>query len=291
MAEANMTAPGDVGPAVGGALGSLGGPLVGAAGTILGGVIGNIFNKKRVDEQTAFQREAMMNGISWRVADAKKAGIHPIFALGANIPTPTPMVLGDQLGASLADASQNIGTAIARQDSAHDRAMKAMEAELMFQNMRKIKGEADGVQIANEAALKALNETAHKSGLGQQPETPENGQVPAVPGGSGMIDLKAMDQISAKEKASGVVAGRHPAFQLYDFNGRPFVGPYGAGESLPEVKESMSIWDWGALVNRNRRFFGDKWFKGWVLENNFGIRNPAAPTKEYWKKAQDLKNF
>lgn len=39
----------------------------------------------------AFQKEALQKGIQWRVADAQMAGIHPLFALGAQLQMPAPV--------------------------------------------------------------------------------------------------------------------------------------------------------------------------------------------------------
>lgn len=48
-------------------------------------------NLRNAEEQIKLQREFAQNGIQWRVADAKKAGIHPLYALGANTATYTPV--------------------------------------------------------------------------------------------------------------------------------------------------------------------------------------------------------
>lgn len=42
-------------------------------------------------DQMQLQKEMAQNGITWRVADAKQAGIHPLFALGAQLPNYSPV--------------------------------------------------------------------------------------------------------------------------------------------------------------------------------------------------------
>lgn len=63
-----------------------------------------------------YQKEFAQQGIGWRVSDAKAAGIHPLYAMGANIPgyNPSPISLtgGGELGAGLASAGQDIGRAV-----------------------------------------------------------------------------------------------------------------------------------------------------------------------------------
>lgn len=51
----------------------------------------------------------LKKGIRWRVADAKKAGVHPLFALGASIGSPMPST-----GSSAADGLATIGDAASR---------------------------------------------------------------------------------------------------------------------------------------------------------------------------------
>lgn len=64
------------------------------------------------------QREFAEHAIRWRVADAKAAGIHPLYALGANLPTysPNPIVVGpggeDNTAASFLDFGQNLARSI-----------------------------------------------------------------------------------------------------------------------------------------------------------------------------------
>lgn len=62
------------------------------------------------------QKQFAQEGIRWRVADAKAAGIHPLYALGAQLPSysPSTYVPGDSgnIGGGLADAGAHIGRAI-----------------------------------------------------------------------------------------------------------------------------------------------------------------------------------
>lgn len=76
---------------------------------LIGGIIGSIHdgvfdwvnlgenrriqrqNLENARSQIALQREFAQNSIQWRVADAKKAGIHPLAALGAQGTSYTPM--------------------------------------------------------------------------------------------------------------------------------------------------------------------------------------------------------
>lgn len=292
MGEANISANvagGAISGSSMGPWGTIGGAALGALGSIAGGLISNESNEDAIERQVNFQRESMQNGIRWRVADAKAAGLHPLFALGANLPTPSPIVLGDQLGPAMAEASQNIGHALSKFSDQNARTREMLENNLLYKQMEEI--DARKAAILSDTAIKenqyyASLDAAGKPGLGVQPE----GQVPNVPGGQGMIDLKPQDQYSAKP-GTGIVAGRHPAYQLYDLNGRPIILPWTASESPEEIISEMNPLTWAALLNRNRQFFGDAWFKGLMMERYGGMKQENVPSGKYWEKAKDLRKF
>lgn len=97
------------------------GALLGAAGSLASTFLNNKSQEKanaRAEAQNqqniALQKEFAQSGIQWKVQDAEKAGVHPLFALGAQTNSFAPSAVGG--GASdfsgLADAGQNIGRAI-----------------------------------------------------------------------------------------------------------------------------------------------------------------------------------
>lgn len=97
--------------------------IIGAAGAVAGGLLNNAAAEEQGDQQVAMhrenlqmQREFAQRGIRWRVEDAQAAGVHPLFALGASIPTYSPSTympgnIPDNAG-WLSQAGQDIGRAI-----------------------------------------------------------------------------------------------------------------------------------------------------------------------------------
>lgn len=96
--------------------------LIGGAASIAGGLI-NANSQKKTNE--ALMKDKQMDrdmqwslansGIQMKVSDAKQAGIHPLYALGASTPTYTPSSLSltaPSPGSGLAAAGQNIGRAL-----------------------------------------------------------------------------------------------------------------------------------------------------------------------------------
>lgn len=89
------------------------GDIIGGIGNIIGGFLGRSSQEKMMEQQIALQREFAQSGIQWRVADARAAGVHPLYALGAQTHSFSPMSIGsDPLASGIAAAGQNIGRAI-----------------------------------------------------------------------------------------------------------------------------------------------------------------------------------
>lgn len=79
-------------------------PLIGAAAisgvsSLLGGALSSITGNSAQRREYERQKEFAQNGISWRVADAESAGLHPLAAIGANVTSYTPQaVTGNDFG-------------------------------------------------------------------------------------------------------------------------------------------------------------------------------------------------
>lgn len=96
-----------------------------AGSSLLGGLMNrssaqqaNQQNQYWAAQNMAQQREFAQNGISWKVADAKKAGIHPLYALGAQTTSFSPVSVGSQADYSMGSAVSNMGQDISRAISA-----------------------------------------------------------------------------------------------------------------------------------------------------------------------------
>lgn len=109
------------------------GELIGAGASLLGGLMQN----KQADKQADLQREFAQSGVQWKVQDAEKAGIHPLYALGAQTTSYQPTQVGDM---GIAQAGQNIGRAID--------ATRSTPASAMALALGKI--QLEGAQLDNE---------------------------------------------------------------------------------------------------------------------------------------------
>ncbi|QIR82365.1 DNA pilot protein [Chicken microvirus mg7_20] len=91
----------------------LAGSVVGAVGSLIGGGISSSNASSMAADNYRAQREFAQNGIRWRVADAKAAGVHPLFALGASGAqfSPVQAYTGDY---GISDAASKFGQGIDR---------------------------------------------------------------------------------------------------------------------------------------------------------------------------------
>lgn len=128
------------------------GDLIAAGARLFGGHMADQAAKETNAANLASQKEFAQSGIQWRVADAKAAGIHPLYALGAQTPTYTPTtIVGDNMGRALADSGQDISRAVnstrnvdqkvaAYEDTVRSLSLQRMglENEILSSQLRKI---------------------------------------------------------------------------------------------------------------------------------------------------------
>lgn len=134
-------------------------PLLGAAASI-GGML---LNKSQADDnrqaqqenqlrQEALQREFAQNGISWKVEDAKRAGIHPLYAIGAQTTAYSPQSVGSTSTdfSALGEAGQNIGRAIDSTRTTPDKQAAVLQTALATTQL-------DGLKLDNDIKRAKLN--------------------------------------------------------------------------------------------------------------------------------------
>lgn len=122
--------------------GGLAGGLIGGLGSMIGAGINSATQKQINKENIAMQKEFAQNGIQWKVQDAKKAGIHPSVALGAQTYQATPSSVAPDVGSGVSGAFKHFGSAI---DSFIDD--KEEERNLQLEAL-KLANEKDKLEIA-----------------------------------------------------------------------------------------------------------------------------------------------
>lgn len=197
--------------------------LLSAGTSIIGGILGNKSQEKANKANAALQREFAQNSIQWKTEDAKKAGIHPIYALGAPTYSASPSYVGSTaLSEGIAQAGQGISRAIDTGRTGGERTNKTLEM-LTVQ-----RAELENTKLASEIAL--MN----------QPGTPPAPQVPGtvIDGQGNGVSIKKHELTSTIPGAPSTTAGATPETTLYRTKngyapGMSEIYAEGEGESLP----------------------------------------------------------
>lgn len=138
------------------------GALIPAASSLIGGFL----NKSSADATRSasmdmanrnieLQKEFAQHGIQWRVEDAKRAGIHPIYALGGSgasfSPVSANFTSDTSLGSAFAQAGQDVGRAIQATRSAPDRAVAMATTKLQLEGLA-LDNDLKRAEIASKGA-------------------------------------------------------------------------------------------------------------------------------------------
>lgn len=243
--------------------------LGGAAASLIGAGIA----ENQADQNIALQREFAQKGIQWKVADAKKAGVHPLYALGAQTHSFSPVSVGDVAGA-LSDAGQHLGRAI---DAGLTQEQRRQQELQLLEDRNRVK-RMDELRI-QEQELRNMLLTGELMGMQRrqvnQPAAPDVDQQGAgvftlLPGQSSpflkpdQVKLKPAEVMSHQSTNPHVEAGQHPAlseFKLRD--GRTIMLP---SEKAAEAMESMPLAGWLLMGDHYWREWRPRWdeFGSWT---------------------------
>lgn len=171
---------------------------ISAGANLLGGFLGRDSQESQRAKNEALQREFAQNAIQWRVADAKKAGIHPLYAMGAPTMSPSVGVQGDPLAASISSMGADIGRAMTAQNNPIEKmsvTQKALE-ELQLQNMT----------LRNDYIAAQIQKL-------RQPGTPPGiGSIPPAPGTLTDIPLDPKPDKRKRLVMGGEEIDQHPGW-------------------------------------------------------------------------------
>lgn len=227
-----------------------------AVGSIAGGVLGLVGSAQSQKSAAALnqmnyehQKEFAQNGIRWRVADAKAAGIHPLAALGTNTASYTPSgTIGSTSDYSwLSDAGQGIGRAVEAGLSRKERAdMQAKREQAADLDMQTKQAQLEGVQLDNQARkldmVRQMAQDAERSYIHQQlgPNFPGSPTLIDGQGDSardtyptGRTKEKPSEVVSSNPGDSSTQAGTPPDSRIYSTpTGRAVLLNEDAGDSV-----------------------------------------------------------
>ena len=237
------------------------GDVAGAVGGIVGGVMGNQSAANVAQKNYEAQKEFAQNGIRWKVADAKAAGIHPLAALGVNNASFSPsFTAGDY--SWLGDAGQNLGRAVESKATRAERELgQAMQAETHAEQVRGLRLENDiRAQTLLQMKLDSLNAVK------------QTGRPPAMPGVdntvlTGQGDSKYLDKPIPKY-----------GFVVDDAGRRTLV----PGQDYASLHEDKLALEWKPFIESFGRELRAKLFGESIAGNLWSPRHQSfIPERDY----------
>lgn len=253
-----------------------------ALGSVAGALIGKKSGEKIAERQISEQEEFAREGISWRVADAKKAGVHPLFALGAQLPSFNPVSVmdesaayaqvGGELGARAAEyiakrqekpAAAVPGKYVIVHKRFDDKGEPYEEAELVSAPEYAEHMQFKGIDLEHRRIAQDIEES--KARMEEMQARANKERAAALP--DPIVGLDAQEYtpdqvVSPRGKEPWVRAGRHAGWTEFDLdNGFRAVFPSAnsLSESL-EALESSTVLK-AAIIGYNVRRYGAGWLK------------------------------
>lgn len=232
------------------------GEILGAAGGLVSGIMGAQANKAAMQKQLDYQASWNKHKIATTVRDAKAAGVHPLYALGANVGSFSPVPVGDLNPMSgLADAGQAIGRAIDAGAPESGKATTILGTEAAKAQIR-------GLQLDNEIKRVRLASDIATLGAGAtRPGVPDPMMPPRLIDGQGdatMVDPKSAFKVQKQISAAS-----------------PF-DPTGATEAgvTPEVQFVKTKTGWAPTVPQSLQ---EAYENDWLGQAQWQLRNRVYP--------------
>lgn len=236
------------------------GSILGAAGGVVGSLLGANSNDRANDanmafarEQLEYQKELAKNQIQWKVEDAKKAGLHPMAALGLSSMSYSPVSAGQVgadysgIGNSLMSMGQNIDRAsmAAKDREQQERALALQErqADLQLENM-KLQNDYIREQIATSMVNRLRS-------FARAPAMASTGGLP-----QGFYSLASAGQADSKiPPGNGYVGNGGVLFES-------MLGPDGSYEVWPSQ-------NWAQIVEDKLGIEWIPFYKAWILRQQY----------------------
>lgn len=187
------------------------GAILSAVSPVVGSLAGALINKRSNDKQhqyqthveqrnTAMQYDFAKNALQWRAEDARKAGIHPLAAMGASTHSPSSHVSGGggmaDVGSNLSQMGQDIGRAIRASTDKYTREVQQI-------NLENLRTDSAMKKLQYQQALKSAN---------QQTPPPVPNPTQEQTNVSGHVD-KIKSRVESSIGSGDVQAGQNPMWR------------------------------------------------------------------------------
>lgn len=231
--------------------------MAGQIASEIGGKLHDAYDRRK-ESDTEWHRQAQFaqQGIRWKVDDAKAAGIHPLYALGASTHSYQPQAV--MSGGSWQDVGRSVGQAVQQQREASRLAEAESESRLAREAAERRAEEAHRSQLLNDEVQRTVAMSQVR--LAGQPGNGPGVTLPTSNAnltGAGALK-RGIEVVPDKVTAGkgGLTAGTHPggtAVEIPIGKGRRMVVPTGA---VSEALEDMELAKYALMIGMNRDAIG-----------------------------------
>lgn len=248
--------------------------LIAAGASLAGGLLSRDSARDQRNTNTELQREFAQNGVRWKVEDAKAAGIHPLFAMGASTHSFNPVAIQDSMPAAVASMGQDISRAVEAGSSTGERAMRKIQLR--------------NLQLQGDLLQEQIAASQHARSAGNPP-FPGAEAFPVRSDGivtSDLVKVRPAEITSSRLEEPSIEAGpARPSGAEYDF------GPAGKwkllGEQATEALEDTGLAKYAAMYALNKEKIDALIGRGW---NNIPHLAYRYMTRPDWVKKIETQN-
>lgn len=151
---------------------------------------------------TEMQREFAQQGVRWKVDDAKAAGIHPLYALGAQTSSFSPVSVGDTRTSSPGQAFRDSGQDISRAIQATRTADERKLADIQLASARL---DVEGKALDNQIRASQLQKMNSPAAVGPALPSPMDSHI--IPGQGNAVRVKPSEVYASERGRPGIQSG------------------------------------------------------------------------------------
>lgn len=189
---------------------------------LMGGMMDRHDRKKAQAASERQFNQQLKEAVQWRVADAKKAGVHPLFALGASVGASPTISTSSQTG-GMGDALSRMAATLGVIDQNRASA-KRDEAEAAY---------LDAQTAKLRQRLESTNDAGKLSG-----SSVKTYPLPASAGPyTGNLEVIPAQQIAAKPTNRGVEGGDHPLRRDYVDDTGQLIRGFSSESQMDEISQ------------------------------------------------------
>lgn len=228
-----------------------------AAAKAIEGITGQDAQRRATNRSIDLQKEFAQQGIQWKVADAKAAGVHPLYALGAQTHSFSPIQVGNPLGQAIGDMGQELGRAFNAQATNEQRQAQAIDLARHAEERLRMDRERHASQMANDEVQRQYwaSRITTANQAGNPPAQAFGVSSSAAP--ITTVELQPDKQTYAKP-GGYETAGTHPAFKEYRYGSQGRETMRLPSNEMGEALENMGLAKYPPLFEMYRGLWADE---------------------------------